>query len=245
MEKIRCLIADDDPGMRLLLRKIIEKTDDFAVCAEAANGKEALEALDTKPQICFLDVEMPVLDGVACAHAIQDRDPRIPLIFATAHEQYMRDAFEVYAFDYLLKPFDVRRVRATLDRLRPLCLPQRVERRPVTEKKLMLASGETLCSVDESDVLLVQREERMTVIYTKKSRYTTADTLSEFAEKLDKTRFFRTHRSYIINVLEISSILPYGRWTYVIKLKGTDRDALITSERMEALEQMLKGMGVV
>lgn len=88
------------------------------------------------------------------------------------------------------------------------------------------------------DILLVQRENRQTVLYTADGSYTTSDTLSEVEERLDPDLFFRCHKSYIINLTCIDSITPYGRWTYVVKLRGTRQDALITHEKYEELETM-------
>ena len=97
---LRVLIADDDSGMRMILRRLIEKADGFTLAGEASDGKQAIELAETlRPDVVFLDVEMPEMTGVECARVIQDMNPAILLIFATAHEGYMGDAFEVYAFD--------------------------------------------------------------------------------------------------------------------------------------------------
>lgn len=104
MDEIRVMIADDEPGMQLIERKMIEKVDGFVLVGVADNGNELLQLVEEhRPQIVFLDVEMPGKTGVECARQIQDMDPSIILIFATAHDQYMGDAFEVYAFDYLIQ----------------------------------------------------------------------------------------------------------------------------------------------
>ena len=117
MNELRVLIADDDMGMRTIMRKIVERVEDFVLVAEAGDGKTALELVEKlKPDVVFLDVEMPEKTGVECARAIQDMDPNIVIIFATAHDSYMGDAFEVYAFDYLIKPFKVERVIQTLEK---------------------------------------------------------------------------------------------------------------------------------
>ena len=95
-EEIRVVIADDEPGMRMIMRKMIEKAGGFTLCGEADNGPDLLKLVERyKPQVCFLDVEMPGMTGLECAKAIQDTDPRTILVFATAHEDYMAQAFEV------------------------------------------------------------------------------------------------------------------------------------------------------
>lgn len=105
--------------MRMIMRKMIEKAEGFTLCGEADNGPDLLKLVERyKPQVCFLDVEMPGMTGLECAKAIQDTDPRTILVFATAHDDYMAQAFEVYAFDYMVKPFKVERVMKTLERIR-------------------------------------------------------------------------------------------------------------------------------
>ena len=105
-EEIRVVIADDEEGMRLIERKMIERVEGMKLVGEAKNGRELVELVEKlKPQLVFLDVEMPEMTGVEAARVIQDTNPQTVLVFATAHDDYMADAFEVYAFDYLIKPF--------------------------------------------------------------------------------------------------------------------------------------------
>ncbi len=252
MEEIRVMIADDDPGMRLIERKMIEKVDGFVLVGEAENGDELMSLVEEhRPQVVFLDVEMPGKTGVECGRLIQDMDPSIILIFATAHDQYMGDAFEVYAFDYLIKPFKVDRVMRTLERARDRIirvsedddeeLPQlpKAAQPKIATGRLMLRHKDGVSFVSMSDILLVQREDRSTVIYTRGGgRYVTSDALGETEARLDPAVFFRCHKSYIINLNEISAITPYGRWTYIVRLNGTDHDALITHEKYEELEKL-------
>lgn len=189
MEPIKVVIADDDAGMRLVERKMIGKVEGFVLAGEAKDGEELLSLVEEKrPQVVFLDVEMPGKTGVECAKVIQDMDPSIVMIFATAHDQYMGDAFEVYAFDYLLKPFKVDRVMKTLERARDRI--GRIDEKPLPELRrnapkaatgrLMLRHKEGVSFVSMEDILLVQREERSTVIYTRGGgRYVTGDSLGE------------------------------------------------------------------
>ena len=178
---------------------------------------------------------------------IQDMDPSIVLIFATAHDQYMGDAFEVYAFDYLIKPFKVDRVMKTLERARDRI--GRIDEKPLPELpkaapkvaagRLMLRHRDGVSFISMEDILLVQREDRSTVIYTRGGgRFVTSDSLGETEARLDPAVFFRCHKSYIINLNQISNITPYGRWTYIVRLEGTEHDALITHEKYEELERM-------
>jgi two-component system LytT family response regulator len=106
---------------------------------------------------------------------------------------------------------------------------------------MMLHHRNGVSFIDLKDILLVQREDRATVLYTVgEERYATGDNLSDMEERLPKESFFRCHKSYIINLNHIKDITPYGRWTYVVRLVGTKHDALITHDKYDELEQMFR-----
>ncbi len=244
---ITVLICDDEEGIRLILRKRIQRTAGFTVVGEAADGRETLEKYERlRPRVVFLDVDMPEISGIECAREIQDKDPECKLVFATGHEEFMGEAFEVYAFDYLVKPFNLERLDATLDRIREMDEKQRaMQRGEVREAgkrsptdRLMVKHKDGVIFLDPEEILLIQREDRATVMYTVgEGRYVIPETMQEIEEKLDGSVFFRCHKSYIINIHHIRNITPYGRWTYVVQLDGTRHDALITHEKYDELEQ--------
>lgn len=243
----RVLIADDDAGMRLVLKKALSKVEGFELIGEAEDGNAAFcfsESL--KPDVIFMDVEMPLLSGIECAKKVLDINPKTIIIIATAHEEYMSEAFGVYAFDYLVKPFKLERVNQTLERIKNLS--GNLKEQPVKQlgnpnkalEKLVVKNKEGINFINMDEIILIQREDRSTAIYTSDERYVTSDGLSDLEERLDSSIFFRSHKSYIINLLMIHKIFPYGRWTYVVKLKNTDKDALLTHERYEELQKMFE-----
>ncbi len=244
MEPITILIADDDAGMRLVMRRLVERAEDYRLVGEVTDGAQLLEAYDAqRPEVVLMDVEMPVMTGIECARAIQDRNPRTVLVFATAHEEYMKSAFEVYAFDYLVKPFRMERALQTLarirDRLRAPVAQLAMSRPPVADTvpgRIMLRHREGVSFLDLREIAMVMRENRSTVILMRDgARYTVNDGMADLDERLPDDLFFRTHKSYIVNLNLIESIQPYGRSTYIVKLKGLKDDALITHDRFEAL----------
>lgn len=244
MMEYKVLIVDDDAGMRLVLRKVLEKIEGFKLTGEAENGQEAVQmAVSCHPDVIFMDAEMPVMNGIEAAKRISEINPKTIFIFATAHEEYMSDAFEIYSFDYLLKPFKIDRIKQTLGRIKDVgkvwetARMNEIFRHEKGLDKLIIRNKEGISLVDLKDIILIQREERNTVIYTNNEKYITSEGLSEIEERLDKTLFFRSHKSYIINISMISKIETYGRWTYLVKFKGSDKDALLTYERYGVLEK--------
>jgi two-component system, LytTR family, response regulator len=242
---IKVLIVDDEDGMRTIIKKILDKSGGFEVVGDTDNAEEAIGLFkEHRPEVVFLDVQMPGGSGIDCAKMLTDIDPKTIIIFATAHAEYMSDAFQLYAFDYLIKPFKIERVMQTLDRIKALNKPSygdgidKIIKHEKGLDKLMIKNKDGISFVDTKEIVLVQREESSTVIYTKTDSFTTSISLSDIEEKLDNTQFFRSHKSYIINLSLITKIYPYGRWTYVVKLKNTEKDALLTHEKYEEIKKL-------
>lgn len=254
---LRIVMADDEDGMRLLLRKAIAKANDCDLVGEAADGQSALSLVQSlQPDVVFLDVEMPVMDGITCAEQIVELYPKTRIVFVTAHETYMPDAFRLYAYDYLVKPFNPIRVKETLERmLAQVANPQPVSqsftksKRIETEEpaqrhkalgRLMLKGREGIRFLDESDICMIAREDRSSVIYTQTEKLTTSDSLNELMERLSPNLFMRCHKSYIINMSKISEITPYGRWTWNVRITGLKDEALMTHDQYEHLQELFQ-----
>jgi len=231
------LIVDDDVGMRTVLRKIIDSMEEVECKGEAADGAEGVRlSLELKPDIVFMDVDMPVMNGIQAAGKILDEFPNTCLIFCTAHSTYMPNAFELYAADYLIKPFKTDRVRQTIRRI----YREKAKSKTSPVNTIMLKNREGMTFLPVSDILLVYREARITKIVTSETTYTTSESLSDLWKKLDSNDFFKCHRAYIIKISAISKMLPYGRWTYIVELRGTPKTALITQEKLEELQEILR-----
>lgn len=241
---INVILVEDESGIRTLLRKIIERNEGFEVVGECDNLADAVTLFTkTKAEVVFLDIEINGASGLECAKIIADLEPKTKIIYATAHSEYMSNAFEVYAFDYLVKPFNLERVNHTLDRIKSLSEPVKNDDLDKIVKyergldKLLVKGKESMSFIDIKDIILVQRENSSTVIYTKKDSFTTSASLGDIEAKLDTEQFMRSHKSYLINVSQIKKIEPYGRWTYIVIFKDLDKDALMTVEKYEEIKK--------
>ncbi len=241
---VKVILVEDESGVRTLLKKIIERNSGFEVVGECDNLGDAVNLFHhVRPEVVFLDIEINGASGIDCAKIIVDLEPKTKIIFATAHAEYMPEAFEVYAFDYLVKPFDVERVEKTLRRILSLKEPSamdhldRIVRYEKGLDRLLVKGRESMSFVDIQDIILIQRENNSTVIYTAKDSFTTSAALADIEARLDGEQFLRSHKSYIINVSKIKKIEPYGRWTYVVFFKDIDKDALITAEKYEEIKR--------
>jgi len=239
---IKVMLVEDEERIRHILKKMIEKVDGFEVVAEAESFATAISAFSVyKPEVVFVDVDLNGDSGLECAKVMVNLDPKLKVIFATAHSEYMANAFEIYAFDYLVKPFDMERVHKTLRRIK-----ETYETTPKEESagvqsvdsendRLLIKGKEQMLFIDKKDIIFVERADNATSIVTVEETYRSSVSLSELEEKLTG-KFMRCHKSYIINTAMISKIEPYGRWTYVVKFKGIKETALITSQKYEELK---------
>ena len=233
---MRIFIADDDAGMRMVLRGIIENMEDMQYIGEAADGAQAVRrCLELKPDVVFLDVKMPVMDGVEAAREISAALPDVVKVFCTAHSDYMPDAFEVYAADYLLKPFKTDRVMQTLRRIHKTLSKAKT----TPARTIMLKNRDGMTFVPVSDILLIYREGRQSYIVTPSDSFASSESLNDLWAKLGGNGgFFRCHRAFIIKLAAMAKVHPYGRWTYLVSLKGTEKTALITHEKLKELQEL-------
>lgn len=240
-------IIEDEPEIRRLLAKIIEKQEGFQVVMESGDFASAItDFTKYRPDVIFVDIDLQGESGLECAKVLTELNPKLKVIFATAHSEYMANAFEIYAFDYLVKPFHVERVVKTLNRVRGLVKEEETAtaseavavQSEAHKDKLMIKGKEQITLVDKKDIILVERCDSATNIVTEEGVFKTSVPLSGIEEKLSTTEFMRCHKSYIINISRITRIEPYGRWTYVVKLKGTDCTALMTAQNYEAIKAM-------
>ena len=238
---IKVMLVDDEPQICMILEKIIEKQEDYQVVAKCQDFATALVNFRKyTPDVVFMDIDLGGGDGMECAKIMTELSPKVKIIFATAHSEYMANAFEIYAFDYLVKPFDMERVVRTLDRIRAqqeaVQVTEAVVKSERYQGKLLIKGKEQSCLVSVEDIIFIERADGSTRIVTATEEYKTSLSLTDLEEKLDKEQFLRCHKSYIVNVSQITKMEAYGRWTYTVKLKDTKETALMTSQHYEEIK---------
>ena len=245
---IKVMLIDDEPEIRKLLHKMVERQPDYQVAAEGGDFSQAVtDFARYKPDVVFMDIDLNGESGLECARVLTELNPRLKVIFATAHSEYMANAFEIYAFDYLVKPFNMERVAKTLERIRgsltekafaQSVLPDQAVRPQRYKNKLFIKGKEQAYLLNMEEIILAERLEGYTSIVTATGRHRTSISLSDLEEKLNTGEFMRCHKSYIINIAQIVRIEPYGRWTYVVKFRDTEETALMTAQNYERIKEM-------
>ncbi|MEA4925595.1 MAG: LytTR family DNA-binding domain-containing protein [Syntrophomonadaceae bacterium] len=239
--KIKVLIAEDDGAMCHVLIKALEQIDYVEVVGQAQDGDEAIRlARERAPQVVFLDVAMPGKDGVEAAREICTMSPDTMIIFATAYADFTNQAFEVYAVDYLVKPYKIDRIRKTMDRIKAR-VDERMAAQTAAAPTMILVKEEgKKVLVDVSNVVFITREERHTVIHTVTGNIKTNYSLEMMERRLARSSFFRSHRGFIINLNMIKEIQPWGRKTCRVIMNNTKETVIMTKARASELEKRLK-----
>jgi len=233
MDIIRVVIADDEPPALAKMRRMLGSEPDVELVGEASTGTEAVERIaELRPDVAFLDVQMPGLDGFQVVDALAG-EVLPEIVFATAFDEYAVRAFEVHAVDYLLKPFDAARLRQALDRVRHRLrsaggapgterIRQAVQqarnvRRPLTRLLVRTSRGAAKLLRLE-DVMFIEAEENYVRLHAADDSYLVRGTLAALEERLDSDRFVRVHRSHIVNLEAIRELHPWshGDWRIIL-----------------------------
>lgn len=233
----RVLIADDEAPARRKLARFLEERADTQIVAEASNGVDAIDLITmTNPEIVFLDIHMPDLDGLAVAEAIAVLPSPPAVVFVTAHDQYALRAFEVSAVDYILKPYDrahfdraVERAiaRAALPDVKANVLLARLIQEARNEsgfaKRLLVPHDGRSFFVTVDDIVRITSDGNNVELHTRNGRFRLRATMESLEARLDPAKFARLHRSHIVNIEAIAAIEPSFHGDYVAMLHNGER----------------------
>ena len=242
---LKVVIVDDESLARQELQYLLEDAGDVEVLALGSNGIEAVELIRThKPDVVFLDVQMPGLDGFGVLKKLLDKKTRMPqVVFATAYDQYAVRAFEVNAVDYLLKPFDKSRVGRTLEKARaritPIetaTLPQETATTAKLDALLKLVEEQATAPRNNSGKIVVRAQNRLLLVDQREICFATIDsgdisvvtgsveghancrTLEELMDQLNPETFWRAHRSFLVNIQHIREVVPWFKSSYQLRM---------------------------
>lgn len=249
---LSALIIDDEQLAREELRYLLDQAGDVDVLALGTNGIEAVDLIEEHhPDLVFLDVQMPGLDGFQVIRKLVDRNqgkapaPLPQFVFSTAYDQYAVRAFEVNAVDYLLKPFDMKRVEQTLERVRNRMnggatapgsqideLLKLLNRPKGTAQpaRLIVQAQSRLLLVDQADICFASIDEGVIRVVTQSFEgHSKCRTLEELLEQLDPAKFWRAHRGFVVNINRIREVVPWFKSTYQLRMNDKQQTEIPVS----------------
>ncbi|MEW5974572.1 MAG: LytTR family DNA-binding domain-containing protein [Acidobacteriota bacterium] len=234
--KIRVVVADDEPLARERIRKLLRGDEEIEVVKECASGKETVDAIrNLRPDLLFLDVQMPELNGFGVLEKLA-KEPLPAIVFVTAYDQYALKAFEYFALDYLLKPFDRDRFQKALQRAKSqillgkqtdisqgiLSLIEELRQKPKSVDRLVVKNAGRVFFVKPQDVDWIEADANYVQLHVGRESHLLRETLTALEAQLDPGSFLRIHRSTIVNIDRIKELQPWFHGEYrVILQDGT------------------------
>jgi two-component system, LytTR family, response regulator LytT len=233
---LSAVIVDDEQLARDELAFLLKDVGDVDVVAQGKNGVEAVNLIrEHNPDLVFLDVQMPGLDGFGVLQKLIDRKVPLPrIVFATAFDQYAVKAFEVNAVDYLLKPFDKKRVAQSVERARSKMqsagatsdkfetLVRMLESQKPQNAKVLLKAMGRLFLINQKDICFASIEDGVITVATAGPNgmegQSNCRTLEELLDSLDQNLFWRAHRSYLVNINRIKEVVPWFKSSYQLRM---------------------------
>lgn len=231
---MNCIIVDDEYPSIQELSYFICNFSSLKIVGNFIDSIEALEFIQSNSvDVIFLDINMPKLDGIAFSRIIKALKSRPLLVFITAYREYAVEAFEVEAFDYILKPYSESRI---VDALRKI---DKCTVNKCSNNKITLWKNDKLFVLNISDIYYCEASEHDVLVYAKDEQFKVAASISDFKKRLPENNFFRCHRSYIVNLDKITEIIPWFNNTYILKLEEMNAEIPVSRQNTGVFKQLM------
>lgn len=258
---MKAIIVEDEIPAREELEYLIEVHSNIEVTDCFEDGLDVLKFLqEHETDAIFLDINIPSLDGMLLAGNISKFAKKPYIIFTTAYKEHAAQAFELEAFDYILKPYDEKRIAAMLDKLESAYKRDHSETSqkntdgsinihsqtyeeeagPRAASRINLRKNDKIIVTDVNDIYYASASEKVTLVYTQQEEYTMPMSISEFHLRLPQDVFFRCHRSYSVNLSKIREIVPWFNQTYLLRLKDINAEVPVSRSKVKTFRQLMQ-----
>ncbi|WP_145151277.1 LytTR family DNA-binding domain-containing protein [Paenibacillus xylanexedens] len=265
---MRALIVEDEILASEELNYLIQEHSQIEVVDRLEDGLDVLKFLqEQEVDVIFLDINIPSLDGMMLAHHIGKFATKPYIVFTTAYKEHAAEAFELEAFDYILKPYDEKRIAAMLHKLElafkrdhtpveqrvddglapladgPSVQGELLRERDInshTDRRINLLRNDNIIVTDTADIYYAEAQEKVTKVYTKNGEFTMPVSISDFHSRLPQDTFFRCHRSYVVNLSQIREIVPWFNNTYLLRLRDLEAEVPVSRGKVKEFRQLMR-----
>jgi two-component system, LytTR family, response regulator len=223
----KVILIDDEPLARMIVKEYLQKHPALELVAECNDGFEGVKAIQQhQPDLIFLDIQMPKINGFEMLELL---DEKPAIIFATAFDEYAIKAFDAHAIDYLLKPFNQERFDKAIEKWQAQNPPQKnnltelldtASHSPSQSNRIVVKNGSKIKIIPANDVWYLEAADDYVKIHTQEGYFLKNKTMGFFEQSLDVQQFVRSHRSYILNIQQITRIDPYEKDNHIAILKS-------------------------
>ncbi|EPD8203053.1 LytR/AlgR family response regulator transcription factor [Yersinia enterocolitica] len=245
---MKAIIVEDEFLAQEELSYLIQQHSNITIEATFEDGLDVLKYLQNhQVDAIFLDINIPSLDGVLLAQNISKFAHKPYIIFITAYKEHAVEAFEIEAFDYILKPYNESRIVTMLQKLEALYKRDRQNKeqtnspshRP-TPHTINLMKDERIIVTDINDIYYAAAQEKVTLVYTRREEFIMPMNITEFCSRLPEEYFFRCHRSYCVNLAKIREIVPWFNNTYILRLSDLDFEVPVSRSKIKEFRQLMR-----
>lgn len=240
-KSIRVLIVDDEPYSREEMKHLLSAFPSIKIIGEADSGESAImKAIQLQPDVVFLDVEMPKMNGMEVANAFLELKKTPLVVFATAYPQFAAEAFRYNAVDYLLKPYDEEQLQETIQRIEKNFSGAKEKEPGKASGKLAVEAEGEIFYIEPADILYIVRDENITKLMTKQTEYETKVALKDLEGRLINHNFFRTHKSFLVNLEHVTRLTPWFNGAYQLEVTGVKEMLPVSRNYVKALRARLE-----
>lgn len=241
---MKAIIVEDEFLAQQELSWMIKQHSAIEIVACFDDGLDVLKFLQHhEVDVIFLDINIPSLDGVLLAQNISKFAHRPQIVFITAWKEHAVEAFELEAFDYILKPYHESRIVSMLHKLEAHGQQQPTSETPTSRggaQTVNLVKDERIIVTDINDIYYVEAHEKLTFVYTRREEYVMSMTICEFCSRLPENQFFRCHRSFCVNLNKIREIEPWFNNTYLLRLRDLEFQVPVSRSKVKAFRQLMR-----
>ncbi|QFT90361.1 Transcriptional regulatory protein YpdB [Bacillus sp. THAF10] len=238
MKPINVLIVDDNQDSLEIISSFIGELDDYRILDVCNNGEELVDrVMKNKVDVLIADIQMPKKNGMEAIKECLHFQPHLSVIFVTGYEEFAVEAFSISAVDYILKPLEKFRLFQALEKAKSHIERTDNEDMKVTEKRLTVRSNSSTFYIPFDDIIFIEKSGKKCIIYTDKKTIETYENISEIHQQLNES-FYRTHRSYVVNLKKLSHITPKNE-TYFAYFHNHDKYAHISKLKINEVQDLL------
>lgn len=234
--KIKTIIVDDNKEILDSLIKHLLQVDYIDLIHSTLDSEDFLETvLEESPDLVIMDIDMPRLSGIELGKILREKLPYLEIVYVTSHGEYMREAFEVYASDFLEKPYDFSRLKSTLERI--------AKKLNITEEVYEIKSQRNIRHLRVSEILCIEAFKRKSIIYTDTEEIEADYAFNDLIILLDSKYIYKSARSFAVNLLKVDSIQPFSRTSLEIVLRGSETKPLLSKNNYDEFRTLIKEIG--
>lgn len=239
---MKAIIVEDEFLAQQELSWMIQQHSQIHIEACFDDGLDVLKYLQQhRVDVIFLDINIPSLDGMLLAKNINQFAHKPLIVFITAWKEHAVEAFELEAFDYILKPYHESRIVTMLSKLETTWQQQHTQTPAAhVSQTVNLQKDERIIVTDVNDIYYVEAHEKLTFVYTRREAYVMSMNISEFCSRLPEQQFFRCHRSYCVNLNKIREIEPWFNNTYLLKLRDLEFQVPVSRSKVKTFRQLMR-----